>query len=211
MSGTWTTTADHSPFWFVDPPAGKELSGVTIGNIAHALAHLCRFNGHLPKFYSVAEHSWWVSILLGNAGASNELQLAGLLHDASEAYTGDIPGPLKHWLEATDPYVEAVLTEVDLRVAEGLGHLELITSLSKGSKYRIKRADQEALVSEGLVFFGPSVVANWGLIAQGHTAPPASIVDALRIREPWESSMAKLMFLDHYDRLCERLKAKDPK
>lgn len=61
-------------------------------DIAHALANQCRFNGHCKMFYSVAEHS-----LLGAAMASPDLMLARyvLLHDAAEAYLGDIVSPLK--------------------------------------------------------------------------------------------------------------------
>jgi uncharacterized protein len=55
---------------------------------------LCRFNGHVKKFYSVAEHSWWVA-----KKVPPRLTLAALLHDASEAYICDIPAPVKPFLE----------------------------------------------------------------------------------------------------------------
>jgi len=67
---------------------------VDIVDIAHALANLCRFNGHCRKFYSVAEHCLRVCALL-----PDDLQLWGLLHDAAEAYTGDIIDPIKRRLE----------------------------------------------------------------------------------------------------------------
>lgn len=60
---------------------------ICIEDIAHSLSFQCRGNGHLKNFYSVAQHCIFVGIL------SNSLE--GLLHDASEAYTGDIPTPLK--------------------------------------------------------------------------------------------------------------------
>lgn len=65
-----------------------------IEDIAHALSNTCRFAGHV-NFYSVAEHSIRVASWLESKGASPQVQLAGLLHDASEAYLLDIPRPWK--------------------------------------------------------------------------------------------------------------------
>jgi hypothetical protein len=73
-------------FWPLDPNPEKIL----VEDIAHALAHQCRFGGHASKFYSVAEHSVHVSQL-----CLPEHALWGLLHDASEAYLVDLPRPLK--------------------------------------------------------------------------------------------------------------------
>lgn len=63
---------------------------LSIKDIAHSLSNKCRFNGHCRKFYSVAEHSICCSIL-----APGYLKLSALLHDATEAYLGDITGPIK--------------------------------------------------------------------------------------------------------------------
>src|ERR1019366_10480236 len=73
-------------FW----PLGPNPAKILIEDVAHALAHQCRFSGHASKFYSVAEHSVHVSRL-----CLPEHALWGLLHDASEAYLVDLPRPLK--------------------------------------------------------------------------------------------------------------------
>lgn len=62
---------------------------VDIVDIAHALACVNRFGGHARVPVSVAQHSVLVSCLC----SSDPLQ--GLLHDASEAYLGDVVSPLK--------------------------------------------------------------------------------------------------------------------
>lgn len=73
-------------FSLVDP----RPEDVDIKDIAHALSQLCRFTGHTRMFYSVAQHCIHVSYLV-----PDELALQGLLHDASEAYIGDLSSPLK--------------------------------------------------------------------------------------------------------------------
>src|ERR1035437_4738778 len=84
-------------FWPLDPNPEKIL----VEDIAHALAHQCRFGGHASRFYSVAEHSVHVSRLCPPDDA-----FWGLLHDASEAYLVDLPRPLK-LLPEFAPYREA--------------------------------------------------------------------------------------------------------
>ena len=82
----WIMTASGIRFW----PLAPRVEDVRITDIAHALAHCCRFQGMCWPFYSVAEHSVRVSDKLAGREA-----LYGLLHDASEAYLGDVPRPLK--------------------------------------------------------------------------------------------------------------------
>lgn len=84
---TFITTYTGRRFYPLDP----QPSDVCIEDIAHALAMICRFNGHVREFYSVAEHSVHVSHIV-----PPEYALAGLLHDASEAYIADVSRPVKH-------------------------------------------------------------------------------------------------------------------
>lgn len=67
-----------------------------IGEIAHALSQQTRFGGHGKRFYSVAEHSVLVANLCADLGLAEPLE--GLLHDAAEAYIGDMPSPVKYQL-----------------------------------------------------------------------------------------------------------------
>lgn len=66
---------------------------ISIGDIAHALSMQPRFGGHLPMFYSVAQHC-----VLTCDYVTDEHKLAALLHDASEAYLIDVPRPVKERL-----------------------------------------------------------------------------------------------------------------
>jgi hypothetical protein len=68
---------------------------IDILDIAHSLSLQCRYNGACKFFYSVAQHSEFVS-----RHVPPEDALAALLHDAEEAYTSDMTTPLKKWYRA---------------------------------------------------------------------------------------------------------------
>lgn len=85
-------------------PLALTLEDICLADIAHALACCNRFCGHVERPISVAQHSVFVSRLVDGHGPVVALQ--GLLHDASEAYLGDVT----KWLKQTDafaPYREA--------------------------------------------------------------------------------------------------------
>jgi len=64
-------------------------------DIANALANICRFGGQIEEFYSVAEHSYLATRIAEEDGQPVECCRAVLLHDAAEAYLGDVVKPLK--------------------------------------------------------------------------------------------------------------------
>lgn len=66
---------------------------IDIQDIAWSISRICRFNGHTSEFYTVAEHSVRISRLCDPEDA-----IWGLLHDAHEAYVGDVAAPLKQLL-----------------------------------------------------------------------------------------------------------------
>ena len=64
-------------------------------DIFHALTQINRFGGHTRTPYTVAEHSLLVMGILNVQGHDETVQLQGLMHDAAEAYMGDVPTPIK--------------------------------------------------------------------------------------------------------------------
>jgi hypothetical protein len=80
------TTASGRILDLFDPQPDQ----ICIEDIAHGLAYTCRFAGQLAEFLSVAQHSVVVALLL-----SHGQRFHGLLHDAAEAYIGDVSKPLK--------------------------------------------------------------------------------------------------------------------
>lgn len=69
---------------------------IDMRDISHSLSLQCRFTGHCKRFYSIAQHSFHASFFC------KEYPLVALLHDAAEAYIGDIGKPLKVTLHSDD-------------------------------------------------------------------------------------------------------------
>lgn len=87
---TYTTNSIRTYTGKVFDLAILDPDSIDIEDIAHGLAYAPRFAGQLERFYSVAQHSYFASM---NVEPQN--RLAALLHDASEAYMGDMPSPFK--------------------------------------------------------------------------------------------------------------------
>lgn len=126
--GDWSQVFTGKKFWPLDPRKEE----IDIKDISHSLALQCRFNGHCENFYSIAQHSILVSKLV-----SKDQALAALLHDASEAYIGDIIRPLKKFL----PNFKEIESKIEKVIFEKFG-------VKNVNKEEIKKADNIALVTE---------------------------------------------------------------
>ena len=136
----WIETYTGKVLHFLDP----RIEEIDIEDIAHSLANECRFGGHTSKFYSVAEHSILVASL-----CPRHLQLAGLLHDASEAYIRDIASPVKQYLGGYKEIEEGLMRVI----AEKFG-------FSWPLEREIKQADMVALKVEARNLL-PSKGGSW--------------------------------------------------
>jgi len=88
---------------------------VRLDDVAHGLATKCRWAGHTRTYYSVAEHSLRVATLVpeySKAPLDGGTRLQALLHDAAEAYLGDVPAPLKRRLPRYGEIEERLLAVI---------------------------------------------------------------------------------------------------
>lgn len=120
----------------------SEQNDFTLEDIADGLAKQCRFNGQIGRFYSVAEHSILVSRIVPES-----LALPALMHDAAEAYLGDIVSPLKSLINGYDEIEHKLM--VSISRALGFDH-QMLTS---HDRYFIKTADLAALKLEKDTFY----------------------------------------------------------
>jgi hypothetical protein len=130
--------------YLMDPQA----EDICIEDIAWGLANECRFGGHVSRFYSVAQHSCYVSDYLPQGK-----KLAGLLHDSPEAYLKDLPRPLKALLPS---YVI-----MEKRWAQVIGKKYDVSFCDPA----IKHADNVLLVTEARDL-KRGVREDWGLAEQ---------------------------------------------
>lgn len=160
-------------------PLQPRVEDVQLEDIAHALSHQCRFSGHTRLFYSVAEHSVRVSRAVQKAGGSQEEQLWGLLHDASEAYLVDVPKPLK------DSAFGELYREAEVRIMSVVCAAFQMVSEQPDL---VTRADVWLLATEArdLMPYRPE---NWGELR----------FQALEERiEPWSPQAAEQAFIRRY-------------
>lgn len=151
-----------------------ELSVIDIEDIAHGLANLCRFNGQSSKFYSVAQHSVLMAYAVNRAGGN---AFEALMHDAHEAYVGDMPSPLKQLIPG--------FKEIEKRVwAAVRARFDLALKMSP----EIKEADLRMLLTEQEALMTPPF-NHWA--ARSHASPYSGFKIV-----PWSPEDAKRRFLD---------------
>lgn len=148
-------------------PAAEQLD---IEDIAHGLAYQCRFNGQTRYFYSVAQHSLIVADLV-----PARLRRAALLHDAAEAYMGDMVKPLKQLFP--------LFSKIEARVMAAIGQRYDIARFDDPA---IKHADRVALAMEKRDLM-PNSSEAWESL-RGVDADPTTIV-------PMSPADAKTAFL----------------
>lgn len=165
-------------------PVNPNPEKIKIEDIAHALSQLCRFGGHTNQFYSVAQHCCHVhDFMRDHFDCSENQKLAGLLHDAAEAYLVDLPRPVKGQIPQYKE-IEYNLMQVIFR--------KFGVTESEDTHVLVKQADDAVLRSEAESFM-PNGGKEWdweGIDNRGFVIPSA-----------WTPATAKHTFLRKFNAL----------
>jgi len=148
-------------------------NAISIDTIAHALAQINRFTGHAKRPYSVAEHSLLCADIAERLQLSPFVRLAALMHDAHEAYVGDVSSPAKQaigqgWKDFEDIHTRAVRRH--------FGMLPVFTN----ARAQIHQCDLVALATErrDLMKWDEGVSSAWAILdTPGRVVPCAEWVD----------------------------------
>lgn len=180
---------------------GRPLpSMVRIEDIAHALGLINRFTGHTRRPYSVAEHSLLVTEILERDGGVRDAMClrAALLHDAHEAYTGDLATPIKHYC---GPEWRGMEAGIEWAIAQHFGTAEA----ARAHRYTIKHADLVALATERRDLM-PQHPEPWPVL-QG--VQPVDWID-LNDREGLDWDDWRLAFMEKHELLSIAIDAMHP-
>ncbi len=166
--------------------ANPELADISILDIAHSLSLQCRYNGHCPTHYSVAQHSVHVADLMEQTGYNQEWQFHGLMHDAHEAYIGDMITPLKML-----PDLGAAFKKVDDTWTKIVANKYEI-GMAKAKVHTVKQFDLILLATEARDFM-PSKGKSWS-----HGVDEKFLGEQII---PWSAQDAKTEFLYRFEKL----------
>lgn len=156
-----------------------ETSDVTIYDLASALSNVCRFSGHLPCFYSVAQHLVNTSRIV-----KPEFAFDALMHDTAEAFTNDIPTPLK--------WVFPQFKEIETKIEAGMSKL---FGFNFPYPPEVKLADTQMLLLEKKYV---KVDDNFWPDYQGYEFE--HLIDLVDLK-PWQPVRARREFLERYEEL----------
>lgn len=153
-------------FYVLDPRA----EDITIQDIAHSLANICRFTGHGDRFYCVGEHSILCARVARKLGYSTLQQLFCLLHDGSESVVNDLARPVKQNIpqyKEVEDRIMAVIWEVaglpkptaeDYHIVKTIDNTLLINEMEQ----LMKRSDVPTDIEYERMFVDLSVGYNAG-------------------------------------------------
>ncbi|QNF34336.1 HD domain-containing protein [Adhaeribacter swui] len=161
---------------------------IDLEDIAHGLAMKCRWNGQTNQFYSVAEHSMRVAYLLLEMYQNPLLAMAGLMHDAAEAYLPDLATPLKKVIKGFDEIESALMLAITQKF-----NLPPVSV----TKFKVKLADRVLLVTEGRDLMAWDLSEAWC-----QDFPPPIEIEIVPL--PW--AHAKKLFLKTYNHLQQQIK-----
>ena len=130
-------------------PLAPDPALVSIDDIAHSLSMLCRANGHFETFYSVCQHSINCAKEAAARGLSPRIQLACLLHDASEAYLSDVTRPVKAELPQ--------YKQIEAPLQEAIWNKWLDAPLSVEERCQVFAIDDAILAHEFLHLMGAKI------------------------------------------------------
>ena len=177
---TWVQTISGRAVDLLDP----KPETISIEDIAHSLARICRYTGHTTEHYSVAQHSVLVARAL-----SPELALEGLMHDAVEAYVQDVSAPLKWAMRESCSGYATSYDDIEARVDASIAKRFVLT---RPLPQAVKVADLRMLATEADdLGFLAAAPRPWKL---PHPRFPERI-------ECWPFERARRMFLGEYERL----------
>jgi hypothetical protein len=177
-------------------PLALTPKDIDIRDIAHALALINRFVGHTPKPVSVAQHSVYVSRLVEvDLGIDHPVTLQALLHDASEAYLGDV----SKWVKAT-PAFESY-RDIEDRTQRMIYRK---FGLRPKTDYLVENADRLMVCYEGWRSYGPEFHL-FKLKLPGYYRPTGVEQEKVGPWKPWIWKWAEESFLQRFHEIQEAL------